>query len=258
MQDINVALVQADLAWEDKRANLDKFDKLLGTVPSGTDLVVLPEMFNTAFSMEPEKLAEAPDSETTAWLKKKAVEKKVAITGSLIITEDGKYYNRLIWMFPDGTYQYYDKKHLFTLAGEQHHYTAGTEKLVVEFKGWKFCPLICYDLRFPAWIRNTEDYDCLVVVANWPEKRIIHWEHLLYARAIENQCYLVAVNRVGKDGNGLDHNGVSMVINPLGKPLVKATEIETILYVTLNYEAVTKTRKEMPFLNDRDQFELVK
>jgi omega-amidase len=256
MQDLNVALIQSNLEWENRKANLEKFDQIFLDLKPGLDLILLPEMFNTAFSMDPAKLAEGMEGETVAWLRKKAAEKNAAVTGSLIIQEKGNYYNRLIWMFPDGKYQYYDKKHLFTLAGEQNHYTAGSKKLIVDYKGWKFCPMICYDLRFPVWIRNTEKYDCLIFVANWPEPRVETWELLLLARALENQCYVLGVNRVGLDGNSINHTGNSMAINPIGKVLTKSTEIETVLYAQLDHNMVSRIRKNMPFLDDMDKFQV--
>jgi omega-amidase len=257
MQNLKVALLQTDLLWEDSPGNLKKFDGLIASVLPGTDLILLPEMFNTGFSMDPVRLAQTMDGEVVTWMKLQAMKSRTAIAGSVIIEENGHYFNRLIWMFPDGNLRFYDKRHRFTMAGEQNHYTAGDKRVIVEYKGWRFLTAICYDMRFPVWLRNTGDYDCLVVSANWPERRIIHWEHLLYARAIENQCFLLAVNRVGKDGTGMEHNGCSMVMSPMGKPLSKAIDIETILYAELDYSLVSKTRNDMPFLNDRDDFRLI-
>ena len=184
MQDLKVALVQTDLAWENKKLNFVNFEKNLEMLPPDIDIIILPEMFNTGFSMNPAPIAETLKGETLQWMKKMSHQKNAVLTGSLIISEGNGYYNRLIWMLPDGNFSYYDKKHLFTLAGEQNFYKPGDKKLIVEYKGLRFCPVICYDLRFPVWLRNTENYDCLIVVANWPERRISHWEHLLVARAI--------------------------------------------------------------------------
>lgn len=258
MQDINAALVQLDLVWENKKANLEKFDKIFANeIPDKTDLIVIPEMFTTGFSMNPEKNAEEMDGATMQWMSKHAKEKNAVITGSIIISENNNFYNRLIWMRPDGTYETYDKRHLFTLAGEQNHYQAGNKKLIVDFKGWKVAPFICYDLRFPVWIRNKEDYNLIVLVANWPQRRALQWESLLFARAIENQSFLLAVNRIGNDFNDVYHTGESMAISPIGKFITKATDIETVLHVKISAQDLMKARKQMPFLNDRDNFEIV-
>jgi predicted amidohydrolase len=254
MQDLKVALVQADLVWENRKINLASFEKSLELLPSDVDLIILPEMFNTGFTMNPAPNAETMEGETLRWMKRISKQKQAALTGSLIIAEGSGYYNRLIWMLPDGTYSYYDKKHLFTLAGEQNFYKSGNTRLIVEFKGWKICPVICYDLRFPVWLRNTEDYDCLIVVANWPERRISHWEHLLVARAIENQTYVIGVNRVGTDGNDFYYNGSSMLVNPMGKKMLKISDLNTVSVASLKYDQISQIRKDLPFLTDRDQF----
>lgn len=256
MRDLNIALVQTTLFWEDKKSNLRKFDNIFSSIPDSTDIIIIPEMFSTGFTMSPEKFAENMSGDTFQWLKSKSKEKESIITGSVIIKEATKYYNRLIWMRPDGTFEYYDKKHLFTLTNEQDHYSGGTTKLIVEHEGWKFCPMICYDLRFPVWIRNSEDYDCLIFVANWPERRIQHWTPLLVARAIENQCYVLAVNRVGSDGNNVYHNGSSLAVDPGGKVIAMANDIETVLNITLKQDILKKIRNDLPFLNDRDNFEV--
>ena len=256
MQDLKVALVQADLVWENKKLNLANIEKSIELLPSDVDVIILPEMFNTGFTMNPAPYAENMEGETLKWMKRISHEKNTAVTGSSIITEGNGYYNRLIWMLPDGNYSYYDKKHLFTLAGEQYFYKAGNKRLIVEYKGWKICPMICYDLRFPVWLRNTENYDCLIVVANWPERRISHWEHLLVARAIENQCYVIGVNRVGTDGNDFYYNGSSMLVNPMGKKMLKISDLSNVVVATMKYEQITRIRKDLPFLNDRDQFNI--
>ena len=256
MQDLKVALVQTDLVWENKKRNLSNIEKSIGLLPSDIDVIILPEMFNTGFTMNPAPFAEKMEGETLQWMKKISHQKNAALTGSLIIAEGNGYYNRLIWILPDGSYSYYDKKHLFTLAGEENFYQAGKKRLIVEFKGWKICPVICYDLRFPVWLRNTENYDCLIVVANWPERIISHWEHLIMARAIENQCYVIGVNRVGTDGNDFYHNGSSMLVNPIGKKLLKLSDIDTVVVAILKYDQITQIRKDLPFLNDRDQFSI--
>lgn len=255
MQSLKLALFQLDLKWEDKQANLRKIEHLINTeVDEDSHIIVLPEMFTTAFSMNPKLLAEKMKGESVSWMRKKAAEHKKVIVGSLIIEEDGAYYNRLIWMQADGNFYQYDKRHLFTMAGEQQHYTGGKQKLIVEYEGWKFCPVICYDLRFPVWLRNTENYDCLLVVANWPERRIYHWDQLLIARAIENQTYVAAVNRVGDDYNKITHNGSSSVIDPAGNILMNIKDKESVVQITLEKQKLTDIRSSMPFLEDRDDY----
>ncbi len=200
---MKVTIIQTHLAWEDKTANLEHFSAHLSALAEATDLIVLPEMFSTGFSMQPERLAEPMDGPTVQWMRAKAADTNAAMVGSLMVREGDCYYNRLVWMFPDGTLQHYDKRHLFSYGTENEHYTAGTNQLLVNWKGWKICPLICYDLRFPVWSRNTMGYDLLLYVANWPERRSLAWNALLAARAIENQSYTVGVNRIGADGNGM-------------------------------------------------------
>lgn len=256
MQDLKVALVQTNLVWENKKANLSLIESSIALLPTETDIIVLPEMFNTGFSMNPAANAEKMDGDTLNWMRDVAKQKNAILTGSLIIEEGNGYYNRLIWMLPDGTFQQYDKKHLFTLAGEENFYKPGNQKLIIEYKGWKMCPMICYDLRFPVWIRNVENYDCLIIVANWPERRIFHWEQLLIARAIENQCFVIGVNRVGTDNNELYHNGNSMVVSPLGNTMIKLADMSTVANATLSYEKILQVRNDLPFLNDRDHFSI--
>jgi len=202
MNTLKLTLLQADLIWESRKANLLLFDKLLADITE-TDLILLPEMFSTGFSMKPKSLWDSPEGETFDWLKKKAEEKQAAISGSVIIKDEGHYYNRLYFVTPEGEYYTYDKKHLFTLAGEEKVYSSGKEKLTLEYKGWKITPLICYDLRFPVWCRNAEHSDLMYFVANWPERRAMPWSSLLKARAIENMCYVAGLNRVGDDGEGV-------------------------------------------------------
>jgi omega-amidase len=256
MQDLKVALVQTDLVWENKKLNLANIEKSIELLPTDVDVIILPEMFNTGFTMNPAPNAETMEGETLQWMTKISHQKNAALTGSLIISEGNGYYNRLIWMLPDGRFSYYDKKHLFTLAGEQNFYKAGNKRLIVEYKGWKICPVICYDLRFPIWLRNVENHDCLIVVASWPERRISHWEHLLVARAIENQTYVIGVNRVGTDGNDFYYNGCTMVVNPMGKKMLKISDLNTVVLASLKYDQITQIRKDLPFLNDRDQFSI--
>lgn len=256
MQPLKVALVQTNLHWEDKQVNFKMLDEKLTGITTKPDIIVLPEMFSTGFSMQPEKFAEKIDGESVNLMQQKASQLNAVITGSLIIEENGAFYNRLIWMQPDGNMSWYDKRHLFSMAGEEKVYFPGQEKLVVEWKGWKICPLICYDLRFPVWIRNKECYDLLIFVANWPERRVQHWRKLLAARAIENECFVVGVNRVGEDGNKIYHSGSSMAVNPMGEILLEAVHTETIANVELNPEEITKMRRYMPFLKDMDDFKI--
>jgi omega-amidase len=255
MQDIIISLLQADIAWENKQPNLEKYASFIRATDKPSDIIILPEMFSTGFTMNPASVAEGMNGMTVEWMRQQAVKSGSVITGSVVIEEDGRFYNRLVWMKPDGTFDYYDKKHLFTMVGEQNHYSPGNKKLVVEYKGWKICPMICYDLRFPVWIRNIENYDLLIFVANWPAIRSESWEKLLYARAIENQCYVAGVNRVGYDFSQQYFNGPSMIINPLGKLLTPKTDIETTITAELDYSELINIRSDMPFLADRDGFE---
>lgn len=255
MQDLKVTLVQTRIHWEDIAANLDMYSAWLQQLaPGSTDLVVLPEMFSTGFVLEPENLAETMDGSAVMWMRSQSQRLDAVVTGSLIIEEDGKFYNRLVWMQPDGNYQTYDKRHLFSLVHEERHYTPGSKHLVCELKGWRVRPLICYDLRFPVWCRNQGDYDLMLFVANWPNVRVNAWRQLLIARAIENQAYVVGVNRVGNDGNEIYHSGYSGLIEPLGEnPFIKAHD-EFITTLTLSGERLLSVRQRFPFLNDRDNF----
>ena len=256
MQKLKVAILQANLAWENPEKNIDYFTKEIMRLTETVDVIVLPEMFTTGFSMNAEHLAEPVEGKSLSWMQQMAKAKNACITGSLIIEDKGNYYNRLYWVFPDNTFKSYDKKHLFTLAKEQKTYTAGTEKLIIEYKGWKFCPLICYDLRFPVWARNTEDYDVLLYVANWPKMRTAAWDALLKARAIENMAYCVGVNRVGKDGNDYPYVGHSAVYDALGNLITKSDYHEKIFTEVheLDYEKLQEVRNKLGFLRDRDAF----
>ena len=255
---LNVAIIQADLKWEDSVANRSLFSKEIAALSDSVELIVLPEMFTTGFSMNAENLAEETNGETLLWMKEQAKLKDAAITGSVIITENGEFYNRLFFVFPDGTVQKYDKRHTFTLAKEDKTYTAGTERLIVNYKGWKICPLICYDLRFPVWARNTEDYDLLIYVANWPKKRVAAWDALLKARAIENMSFCIGVNRVGEDGDGFVYNGHSAIYDCLGAILTQQNaENEFAKEITLDKTHLENTRNQLKFLQDRDEFRLV-
>lgn len=254
-QNLNIAVIQTHLHWQDVDGNIAHFTKLLANAPQA-DIYVLPEMFTTGFSMQPEKHATESYTKGLAWMQQTAREKHAAIVGSMAAEEGGKYYNRLLFVLPDGVYYIYNKRHLFGLGREDEHYTAGTERLVVEYKGWRICPLICYDLRFPVWSRNTENFDLLIYCANWPERRIHHWRSLLVARAIENQCYVAGCNRVGPDGNGMDHNGGSMLVDFGGAILSESFNETTFPSATLDYEALHSYRKSLPFLDDRDTFSI--
>jgi omega-amidase len=280
--ELKITTLQLNLAWENKAQNFQKIDEILRGLPQ-TDVIVLPEMFTTGFSMKPEYWAEPMFGETFNWLKTKALECDAAITGSFICAEEGHYFNRLIWMQPDGTFYKYDKRHLFSLAGEQHHYKEGIERITIEWRGWQICPLVCYDLRFPVWSRNTLNfenphffdqnlpnreagtegvqnkpfyYDVLIYVANWPAIRANAWKSLLVARAIENQSYVVGVNRVGYDGNKIWHSGDSAVIDYQGGIVFETSENENVSTTILNRGDLLKFRNKFGFLNDQDSFKI--
>jgi omega-amidase len=254
---LHIAYIQANLNWEDAGANRKLFSGEINEISDEVELIILPEMFTTGFSMNASELAEETESSTLLWMRDHAKRKDCAITGSVIIKENGNYYNRLFFVYPDGAYKLYDKRHTFTLANEHKTYTAGTKRLVVEFKGWKICPLICYDLRFPVWARNTEDYDLLLYVANWPEKRVNAWDTLLQARAIENMSYCIGVNRTGEDGDGYVYNGHSAAYDPLGKELTALNrEDEFISEISLDKAHLKEVRNKFKFLQDRDKFSL--
>jgi predicted amidohydrolase len=255
MENLKITIFQGHLFWENIDKNLQNISLRLAGIREKTDLIILPEMFNTGFSMNAEKLAEPMYGKTMQWMQETAQKFGAVVTGSLIIAEAGHYYNRLIWMRPDGTYAQYDKRHLFTMAKEQETYTAGTEKLIVELNGWKICPVICYDLRFPVWLRNVDAaYDLLIVVANWPEKRSLHWRTLIPARAIENLAYVIGVNRVGHDGNEVYHSGDSECIDPAGNVVYYKRDEEDVYTFSILAEEVIKARRYFPFLKDADVF----
>lgn len=252
MQTLKIAIIQTHIYWEDVDANLAHFSTLLETVKVDSDLIMLPEMFATGFSMSPESLAADTFKKGLHWMQQNAKEHNCVIAGSLMIEENGKYYNRLFYVFPDGNHVFYDKKHLFSMGNEKEHYQAGNKTIIVDIKGWKVKPLICYDVRFPTWCRNTEDYDLLTFHASFPERRIRHWDILLQARALENLSYVAAVNRLGDDGHGIAHNGSSQFIAPDGTLMLINKGDDTILYATLSKEILATTRQKFPFLNDRD------
>lgn len=253
---MKVALIQSSLSWENPIANRNLFEEKINTINEDIDLIVLPEMFTTGFTMNPKDVAETMEGETIQWLQSLAKAKNSAITGSLIIEENNKYYNRLVFVFSSGEIQFYDKRHLFTLAGEDKVYTSGEEKLIVEYKGFKICPLICYDLRFPVFARNVENYDLLLYVANWPKPRVNAWDILLKARAVENMCFTLGINRIGLDNNYHEYNGHSQAVDFLGNYLLEPQEADGIFIVTLDKEQLHETRNKLGFLNDRDSFDL--
>jgi predicted amidohydrolase len=266
MSTLTVTTIQPDLQWEDKSANLRRLEEKIDGIGLHTELVVLPEMFSTGFSMRPETFAEQMDGPTVGWMRSVAARKKVILTGSLIIEEKGNYFNRLVWMLPNGQYGCYDKRHRFAYAGEDDHYTAGEKRLVASVKGWKILLLVCYDLRFPVWSRQQPpsaaeasakaalEYDLIIYVANWPERRSHAWKTLLQARAIENQSYVIGVNRVGDDGNNIAHSGDSMIIDPLGETLYHAASKEEVFSITLDRQYLETIRQRFPFWRDADHF----
>ncbi|MEQ9402693.1 MAG: amidohydrolase [Cyclobacteriaceae bacterium] len=257
MKDLKVSLIQTAIHWEQPEANTAMFEEKIWSIDQ-TDLIVLPEMFTTGFSMNPEPLAEPPGGRTFKWMKQMASQKNVAITGSYIVKDQGKYYNRLYFVFPDGTSQKYDKKHLFTLAGEDENYSAGSDRLIVEYRGWKICPMICYDLRFPVWSRSRTsadslyEYDLLIYVASWPDARINAWDTLLKARAIENQSYCIGVNRIGTDPSSKLYPGHSAVYSYLGNEVNFSPE-EEVLSASLDQSVMNQFRERFPFQQDADQ-----
>lgn len=267
MQTLTISLIQTHLHWEDKTANLQMLEQKIMGISAQTELLVLPEMFSTGFSMKPELYAEKMDGESLQWMKRVAAAKKIILTGSLIIEENGQYFNRLIWMLPNGQYGVYDKRHRFAFAGEDEHYTAGSKRLIASVKGWRINLLVCYDLRFPVWARQSPsaadrahgeaEYDLLVYVANWPERRSHAWKTLLQARAIENQSYVVGVNRVGNDGNNIYHSGDSMIVDPMGEIVYTKKDEEDIFTITLKKEELVAVREKLPFLRDADRFLLL-
>lgn len=253
---LKVTYFQTELFWESPQDNRNHFEQLIQKNAQNTDFVVLPEMFTTGFSMNAEAVAEAPQL-TLDWMQNLAKTHEIAITGSIMAKVDEKFFNRLLFVTPDGNYETYDKKHLFSLAKEEQIYTAGTKKRIINYKGWKICPMICYDLRFPAWSRNLEDYDFLIYVANWPEKRVKAWDILLKARAVENMCYTLGVNRIGKDGKDFPYVGHSAMYDFLGEKISQhAPEDEAVETLTLDYSELQKTREKLGFLKDRDQFKI--
>lgn len=258
-----VTVIQTNLHWENRTANLQMLEQKILSISEKTELVVLPEMFSTGFSMKPEMLAETMNGKTMQWMKKIAAQKKIILTGSLIIKENGNYFNRLVWMMPNGQCGFYDKRHCFAFAGEDKSYTAGTKRLIASVNGWKVNLQVCYDLRFPVWARQQQqsgepEYDLMIYVANWPEKRSHAWKTLLQARAIENQCYVIGVNRIGNDGNNIYHSGDSIIVDPLGEILYTKKDQEDIFTTTLEKTHLQTIRDKFPFLRDADGFMILK
>jgi omega-amidase len=262
VKNLKVALFQTDLHWQDRAANLANLEEKIWSLRSPVDLVVLPEMFSTGFTMNTREMAEPMNFTTTRWMKQMAAQTGAVITGSVIIHDSGKYFNRLLWVTPEGGVSYYDKKHLFRMVNEDAHFDMGKEKIIVDLKGWKILPLICYDLRFPVWSRNRASvggeslYDLVFYIASWPASRIAAWDILLQARAIENLSYTIGVNRTGQDGNGVGYNGHSGVYDFKGQRLAFSPEIEEIITIELDHQGLLNYREKFPVWKDADDFSL--
>jgi omega-amidase len=254
---LRVSIVQSDLKWENIEENITHHTRLISDTKE-SDLIILPEMFTTGFTLNAAQCAEKMDGLAVHWLLETAKNKSCAITGSIIINEGNNYYNRMIWANPDGNIFFYDKRHLFRMAGEHKHYSPGTKKTIVEYKGWKIALFVCYDLRFPVWSRNTEKYDLAIYVANWPVRRTSAWRTLLAARAIENQCFVAGVNRCGTDGMNLNYQGDSRIINPFGDILVECEAYqESIMHADINKNEVEEFRTSFPTYLDADKFNIL-
>jgi omega-amidase len=255
--DLKVTLVQPDMIWKSTRENLEKYTNLLTASKEPTDLVLLPEMFQTGFCMEPETLAENMDGATVRWMKRTAESLNCAVAGSLIVRENRRFFNRTVFIDPDENFTWYDKRHLFRMGNEEVKFTSGINRLIVPWKGWRICFQICYDLRFPVWSRNQDDYDLLVYLANWPAARGDVWNILLKARAIENQSFVIGVNRIGTDGNGVSYSGNSLVIHPKGSLIGEMTDtVDAVKTFTLSWEEIKSFREKFPVWRDRDEFEI--
>ncbi len=256
-ENLKIAVFQFDLEWENIQANLTKVDLMLEQLSGKADIVFLPEMFASGFTMNAAKVAQTMDGQTISWLKNRSAAYSLAICGSMVIHESGKFYNRLVFAEPSGKVSHYDKRHLFTMGGEEKAYSQGESRLIVEYLGWRICPLICYDLRFPVWSRNLNNYDLLVYVANWPEQRSLVWNTLLKARAIENQSYVVGVNRIGSDGNNITYLGQSQIIDAKGNAIALATDYSKDIILTgLSYSKLEKFRRKFPVLDDADTYSI--
>lgn len=262
MSSLTVTTIQSDIFWENKEANLAMFAEKISSINEQTEVVILPEMFSTGFIQEPEPFAESMDGTTLQWMKAVSAKKKIILTGSIIIRENGNYFNRLIWMLPNGQAGFYDKRHLFSYGKEHLRFTPGSRRLVGSVKGWRINLQICYDLRFPVWARqqiknNEPEYDLLINIANWPQQRQNAWKILLQARAIENQCYVAGVNRTGVDGHHIAYNGNTSVIDPLGNILYQKENTEDIFTITLKKENLEQIRNKYPFIDDADYFKII-
>jgi omega-amidase len=261
MQDLKISLIQSDLHWEDIEANLAMFEEKIWQIGNTTDVIILPEMFTTGFTMSANKLAEHMNMRTFKWMKQMADQTGALILGSYIVTVHERYYNRLLWMEPGGNFKTYDKRHLFRMANEHKTYSAGESLLISTWKGWRICPMVCYDLRFPVWSRNKWDfntkrlsYDAMIYVANWPTTRIDQWDTLLKARAIENLSYVVGVNRIGQDENGVEYNGHSSIVSPKGEFIYTNEGMETTRTVELSANSLSAFRDRFPAFMDADEF----
>jgi len=253
MQDLKVTLIQSELVWEDIESNLTGFDNKINAIEEDTHLIVLPEMFSTGFTMNAAALAQDMKGSAVKWIIEKSAEKNVDMVGSIIADDGGKFFNRLVWAKPNGEFFTYDKKHLFRMAGEEKIYSGGTKNITVELNGWRIRPFICYDLRFPVWTRNiANQFDAAIFIANWPERRSAHWKALLQARAIENQCYVIGVNRVGTDGNGLSYSGDSSIIDPWGNIIFQKSNQTCIHTSELSYDVLKTSREDFPVWMDAD------
>jgi omega-amidase len=263
MQNLKISVLQSDLVWENVAENLKLFNKRISELTESTDIILLPEMFNSGFTMNVDDMAEAEPGATLKWLKSTAYGKKCAIAGSIIFNKNNKFYNRFCWVESDGEFRYYDKKHLFRFAKENERFKSGNDQLIIEYKGWKIKPMVCYDLRFPVWSRNKYKngnfaYDILVYVANWPEKRKHHWKTLLMARAIENMCYVIGINRVGVDGKGNSYSGNSLVISPKGDRIAELkNDEEDNVTVDLSFKELIEYREKFNVANDWDDFKII-
>lgn len=256
-ENIRIALFQLDLVWESPALNLAKVDQFLDRLPKSTDIVFLPEMFTTGFTMNVSEYGETVEGETIRWMRKRSRDIKVALCGSLIMKEAGRHFNRLVFVEPSGEIHFYNKRHLFTMGDEGKFFSKGTERIIVQYKGWRICPLICYDLRFPVWSRNRNEYDLLVYVANWPQSREEVWNTLLKARALENQAYVAGVNRVGSDGQMISYSGNSQIVSPKGLCLAETPPNEEgIIAAELSWSELVKFRFIFPVLDDADTFYL--
>ncbi len=255
-EDLKLSLIQSDIHWHEIGSNLAMFEEKIWQIQQPTDIIVLPEMFQTGFTMEHEGVSEPMNLTTFKWMKQMAAQKKAVVTGSYIVKAGGEVLNRLVWMQPDGNFKTYDKRHLFRMADEHHHFNEGTDRIIVECKGWKICPMICYDLRFPVWSRNVNlAYDALLYVANWPAVRVNAWDTLLQARAMENVAYTVGLNRVGKDGKEIEYNGHSAAYSPKGETLA-FSDTEEVINITLSKSNLTDFREKFPAHMDADDFEI--